>query len=280
MKKLLLFFALIMVTVTAFCQGAVDQVKDILVSLGAKPVLASTVAFLLVTFIGLKLIPNKWAATTLYLEKLCAGIAAFLHLLNEKYNTLSAKQNKERLDNLSFKSALQVEQDRIMKAHGYKKPLITVALLFIGLAFMNAQSPAQGFFSPLGKAVNQGLFLKANDNPGQAVEKVMKLRTSFAITAYAVELSEKNPVATSMSGAGIGVSYGEYEMTLDNKPYCKYSVNLALLTTMEFAGSTDAHIGFSLTGDAFNKIIGFGPGVYFDAGKPKWLLLFNVSVPL
>lgn len=279
MKKFLFVSTLLLLftTMAVFCQEASDSIKDALTDLGMSQSFALIVSLVFTTVV-LQAIPQKWAGPTSWAKKIAYLLYMLLDKIDKKINNVSASQRQESLKQQELKLMLQDEQEKIMPKIGAKKPILTVALLLVGITFLNAQSPWNGFFDPVSQAVNQSYLMKADGE--SSGEGVFKFRTSFSLTALAIDLSEQAPVATSLSAAGLGLSYGKYITTSDDKPYCKYSINAAFLTKMQFGESTDAKLGISVTGDVFNKILGVGPGVYFDAGKPKWLLLFNVAVPL
>jgi hypothetical protein len=277
MKRVLMLFTLLLFAITAvFCQ---DPIKDALEALGVSPSMALIASLVFGTVI-LQVVPQKWAGPTRWAKKIAYFLYVFLDKIDQKLNVVSIVQKQERLKKKELKSKLQVEQSRIMKEMGFKKPILSAILLLFAMTFINAQSPWKGFLDPVGQAVNQSILLQAEEDALSIDKGVVKIRTAFFLTAVAIDISQKTPVTTSLSAAGVGLSYGNWVEDAENKPYCKYSINAAFLTKMEFGESTDAKIGFSVTGDVFNKVFGFGPGVYFDAGKPKVLLLFNVSVPL
>jgi hypothetical protein len=271
MKKIaLLFLSLLFFSLPVFCQEA-DGIKDALIALGVNPAIALIISLSIGTALILQAIPEKWAGPLRYVLLVCRLLTAIFTKIDDKLNNGSKKQKegKRNIGEFSFGQSL-------LRALNPDKPLLILALLFGSFALQAQDKAFDGFFKPLKQVVNTEL---AKENGEITTKPVIKFRTAFAISALAIELSEKTPVTKSFSAAGLGLSLGKY-ITNGENPYCQYSVNAGFLTTMDFADVTNTKLGFSLTGDVFNKVFGAGLGTYFDQGKPKWLLLFNVSVPL
>jgi hypothetical protein len=272
MKKIaLLFLSLLFFALPVFCQEA-DGIKDALIALGVNPAIALIISLSIGTALILQAIPEKWAGPLRYVLLVCRLLTAIFTKIDDKLNNGSKKQKQSKRD---IGNEPTIGQS-LLRALNPDKPLLILALLFGSFALQAQDKAFDGFFKPLKQVVNTEL---AKENGEITTKPVIKFRTAFAISALAIELSEKTPVTKSFSAAGLGLSLGKY-ITNGENPYCQYSVNAGFLTTMDFADVTNTKLGFSLTGDVFNKVFGAGLGTYFDQGKPKWLLLFNVSVPL
>lgn len=272
MKKIvLLTLSLLFFALPVFCQEA-DGIKDALIALGVNPAIALIISLSIGTALILQAIPQKWAGPLRYILLGCRLLTAIFTKIDDKLNngTKKQKEGKRDLEKIPFGQSL-------LRALNPNKTFLTIAILLIGSFAMKAQDkPFDGFFKPLKQVVNTEM---TKDNGEISNKPIVKFRTSFAVSAIAIELSEKTPVTKSFSAAGLGLSAGKYT-TDGEKPYCLYSVNAAFLTAMDFNDVTNTNLGFSLTGDVYNKVFGAGIGTYFDQGKPKFLLLFNVSVPL
>ena len=148
------------------------------------------------------------------------------------------------------------------------KNFILGSLLLTFAITINAQSPFKGFFKPVSTNLvfaNQSAILGGTD--------IWLFRPSISLTAVAVQFGGGQPVMQTLSSVGTGISYGNFTQ-IDGKPYCNYSVNVALLTQIKIDGVTSANFGAALTGDVFNKLIGAGVG-YIDKHV---LLLTSVSI--
>jgi hypothetical protein len=82
-------------------------------------------------------------------------------------------------------------------------------------------------------------------------------RPAFVLTAFAIDFSEKPAALTSLTSAGLGISYGKFST---DDAYCYYSVNALLLTEYKFGGTESVKVGAAITVDAYNKLIGAGVG--------------------
>lgn len=137
-----------------------------------------------------------------------------------------------------------------------KKTIWCILVLFITIVSVNAQS-FKGFFKPVTQNTvfnNQSGIFDGVDNKG-----IWLFRPSVTLTALAIDLKSSNPVSQSLSSVGTGVSYGSF-VTVDNKPYCNYSLNALFLTQVKLGEQTTTTFGGALTVDVFNKLIGIGVG--------------------
>ena len=161
-----------------------------------------------------------------------------------------------------------------MKKRGIVIPItLLIMLLSTGAS---AQSSWNGFLGPLDKAVKEKqVALKADGE--DANKPVFMFRPAAALTAVLVEFNSDTPLSSSLSAIGFGVSYGKYTHTLDGENYCNFAINGSLWTSMLIGEDADTKMGLSVTGEVLNRLIGLGPVLYLDAGKPKVGLAVNLS---
>lgn len=226
----MLFF--VVFSLAAFCQMVPDStVKADLESLG----LSSTVTWLIVTALGLLLgqvaVPNKFAGVLFYIQKIIKYLHDFVGWINDKTNNGQVK-------------------------NFYKKTVTILVFGFIIGGLCQAQAPFKGFFKPVGQ--NQ-VFKTQKAIFGGESKGVWLFRPSVTLTALAIDLKQSNPISQSLSSVGTGVSYGNFS-TVDNKPYCNYSVNALFLTQVKLGEQTVTTFGAAVTVDVFNKFIGLGVG--------------------
>jgi|YelNatPaOPRAMG01_1025707.scaffolds.fasta_scaffold56367_2 hypothetical protein len=143
-------------------------------------------------------------------------------------------------------------------------------LLFLALAITTqAQSPFKGFFKPVATNpvfTNQSAILGGGTG-------VWLFRPSVSLTAVAVQFGGAQPVVQSLSSVGTGVSYGNFTQ-INGQPYCNYSVNAILLTSVKIDGVTSPKFGAAITADAFNKLVGAGVGFVDN----HFLFLTSISI--
>lgn len=259
MKKLLLFaFSLLLISVAVMAQDA-DTFKDQLVAFGLNPTLVSMVLGLVGLILGHVAVPQKWIS-------ILALIEAGLHWVNERTNKLSKKQKEVK--------AVFDKEVSFMKSRGIVIPLtLLIMLLSTGV---KAQSSWNGFLGPLDKAVKEKQVSLKTD--GEDVNKpVFMFRPAASLTAVLVEFNSDTPLSSSLSAIGFGVSYGKYTPKLDGEAYCNFAINGSLWTSMLIGDDADTKMGLSVTGEVLNRLIGLGPVLYLDSGKPKVGLAVNLS---
>ena len=259
MKKLLLFtFTLLLISVAVMAQET-DTFKDQLVALGLNPTLVSLGLGLLGLILGHVAVPQKWVSILALLE-------SGLHWINERTNKLSQKQREVK--------AIFERELSGMKKRGIVIPITLIIMLLSTGA--SAQSSWNGFLGPLDKAVKEKqVALKADGE--DANKPVFMFRPAAALTAVLVEFNSDTPLSSSLSAIGFGVSYGKYTHTLDGENYCNFAINGSLWTSMLIGEDADTKMGLSVTGEVLNRLIGLGPVLYLDAGKPKVGLAVNLS---
>jgi len=160
--------------------------------------------------------------------------------------------------------SLQNNQNKYMK----KVIIILAVLMFTGCI-----APAQnfhGFFKSKSEAITNCTFkwMKGDTTASNSLNQWF-YRPQLFIAAMAIPLGESQPQISTLSGAGIGISYGSYN-TLTN--YCNWSINASFLTQVNMNKST-TNIGGAISVDCWNKIMGIG-GAY--AGN-KFYILTTVS---
>lgn len=140
---------------------------------------------------------------------------------------------------------------------------------------INAQSSWKGFLGPLKVAVKEKQLSVKSD----VVKPVVIVRPAFSATGALVEFESGTPVTTPISGYAVGVSWGAYTSDASGKPYCKYAVNASLWTNLLLKDPVNTKMGVSVTGEVLNRLINVGPLVYFNSGKLKVGIAFNLSYP-
>jgi hypothetical protein len=265
MKRFLMFFAFCTTCIMVFCQTPPgDSFKDALVSLGISPALALMISAGAMIVLG-QIIPQKWTAPLIWLEKVFYAITAGLHALNERTNRLSKNQ---RAVKQQAEGAKKHDTALLAKAKAAGMTLI----LLLTVTFANAQSPWSGFFKPVTTdAVYSQLSVKGTDDATSG--SVWLFRPSATLTAMAIDFSEKPALSKSLSSVGFGLSYGKFT-TIDDKAYCTWSANALLLTSIKLGEVESTALGAALTVDVFNKFIGAGVG-YLDK---SFMFLTTISV--
>jgi hypothetical protein len=259
MKKILFLFSLLLLGGAIFAQTGDTGFHDALLALGVTPTVVTLVLGIGAILLGQFALPQKWTSILLLLE---VGI----HWINENTNRLSEKQKQ-------VKAAFDNEL-KSMKKKGIVIPTILLLLIFsIGA---NAQSKFTGFFGPINKAVkDRQVSLKAEG--ASTVTSVFLFRPSASLTAVLIEFNSPTPLSHSLSAIGFGVSYGKYTLDASGNSYCNYAVNGSLWTSMLIGENVGSKMGLSVTGEILNRLIGLGPILYLDAGKPKLGLAVNLS---
>lgn len=259
MKKLLLFaFSMLFISMAVMAQE-VDPLKDQLVGLGLNPTVVSLALGLIGLILSHVAVPQKWVSILALLE-------AGLHWINERTNKLSKRQRE-------VKEVFERELSGLKK-RGIVIPFtLLIMLLSTGV---KAQSSWNGFLGPLDKAVKEKQVSLKTD--GEDVNKpVFMFRPAASLTAVLVEFNSDTPLSSSLSAIGFGVSYGKYTPKLDGEAYCNFAINGSLWTSMLIGDDADTKMGLSVTGEVLNRLIGLGPVLYLDSGKPKVGLAVNLS---
>jgi len=151
------------------------------------------------------------------------------------------------------------------------RKLLIIPLLLLLITTANAQSPFKGFFQP----VTIETVVEQADAKGVFENMTWLFRPSVALTAIAIDVSEKPVINNALSSAGLGLSFGKFSI-IDDEAYCTFSVNASLLTSIKVNDIVSTKIGGALTVDVFNKFLGFGCA-YIDN---KFLLLTTISYSL
>jgi hypothetical protein len=249
MKKMIMFFILS----TLVIGGLLAQdpsVSESLQFLGIPAFWAGIIATILIV-VG-KIIPNKYTDILYYVGRI------LMSFNNE------SKAQKE------MTAHLKKEENYFKVRNG-----LVIGLLLLTMSFAaNAQSPWDGFFKPI-KKVYQPMVMSTTDSVNftatyQANQWLF--RPSLALTAVAIDFKSENPMSLSLNSIGMGVSYGKYSL-VEDVPYCTYSVNLNLLTSIKVGDETSTNIGLAVTADVFNKFIGAGVGYI----NQRVMLLTTVS---
>jgi hypothetical protein len=245
MKKFIITSLLSLVAVFAIGQVADSTVINTLTGFGV----SKTVAWLIVTALGLGVghlvIANKWASILIYVEKIVYGLYSILHWFNDKTNRPSAKQKAK-------------------KAAG-----VVALLMLMGVGAMAQEGT---FFGPLDNSVQ----VKARAE-GTAPSSAFLFRPAVYATAVFIDFGQKQPETRAMSAVGMGVSWGKYTLKEDGTAYCNIGVQGSFWTGINFGEEAETKLGVSVVGEFLNRFFSIGPAMYFDAGKPKFGLMANVS---
>ena len=147
-----------------------------------------------------------------------------------------------------------------------KKKILTVIALLMFAITLSAQS-TQNHWYGFGTGIKRVMEEQREElakalfaNPKIDIEistTQLLFRPSISLTAFAIDFSNKPAALTSLTSAGLGISYGKFS-TID--AYCYYSVNVLLLTEYKFGGTESVKVGAAITVDAYNKLIGAGVG--------------------
>jgi len=251
MKKFALVLTLLFsVVAVALCQD--DTIKDALIQLGISPALAMVISVGIIFVIGNFAIPNKWAAPFLWIEKGLYLLYMLFHKVNEATNVESKKQKAARLA---------------------KKVAMVIMLVGMGSIAM-AQEPGT-FFGPLDEAVKVTTDRAIGDaTPDNGV---FLFRPAVYATAVFIDFGGETPETREMSALGMGVSWGKYTTKADGSAYCNIGLQGSLWTGINFGEDNDTKLGVSVVGEFLNRFFSVGPAMYFDAGKPKFGVMANVS---
>jgi hypothetical protein len=250
MKKFIITSILSLVAVFAIGQVADSTVINTLTGFGV----SSTVAWLIVTALGLGVghlvVANKWASILVYLEKILLGLYNVLHWFNSKTNRVSKRQKAQ-------------------------KAAMIAVLVLAGSGFAIAQEPGT-FFGPLDEAVQ---VQKDRSATGETTGNTgtFLFRPAVYATAVFIDFGQKQPETRAMSAVGMGVSWGKYTLKEDGTAYCNIGVQGSFWTGINFGEDAQTKLGVSVVGEFLNRFFSIGPAMYFDAGKPKFGLMANVS---
>jgi hypothetical protein len=132
-----------------------------------------------------------------------------------------------------------------------KKLIFLLSLVFV-ITTINAQS-FKDFLKPAKE--NPAFKTYSVTLDGSSISPWL-FRPYIAMNAYQVNLGGA-PVNQSFSSVGAGLRYGKFIQT-ETGVYCQYSFNAMLMTSVKIGGVNSATMGFGLTGDVFNGLIGAG----------------------
>ncbi len=227
MKKMFLFLVLAVISITAFC------VND---SIGEVPLNVSGSSFK-------ELIMNNW---TVILTFVLFSIWEFA-----LGKTSKIKQN----------STIELIYSWVMAALKKKviKIIIIAAVFGCSVAGLNATAQTgnswKGFFKPVAQNENFKVLKLSVDSTVTSTSKINAFLFRPSVTVTGVLFDLKTKETQTLTGAGVGVSYGSYTVT-NGSSYCNYSFNASLLTQIKINEETTANFGAAVSVDVFNKVVG------------------------
>jgi hypothetical protein len=225
MKKMFLLLLLVVISITAFCVN--DSIEEV-------PLNVSGGSFK-------DLIINNWAAILTFVL-----YAVWEFALGE---TSKVKAN----------STVKLVYNWVMSFLKKKAGKVTIIAVVFGCSVvgLNAQtsSPWKGFFKPV--AQNENFKTLKADATGTITSttktEAFLFRPSVTVTGVLFDLKTKE--TQTLTGAGVGLSYGNYTVT-NGSSYCNYSFNASLLTSVKINDETTANFGAAGSIDVFNKVVG------------------------
>lgn len=142
------------------------------------------------------------------------------------------------------------------------KKLLLILVLIFSAIMLNAQvstiNPWYKFGKPINERINDITLAKVNKTELKAtlpVDSVVKLFSAdVQLDAVAYSLNAK-PQASTLSSAGLGISWGAYTV---GTAYCNYSVNADLLTKVSLNSTSVPGFGISLSIGILNKLVRVG----------------------
>lgn len=235
MKKMFLFLLFAVISITAFC------VND---SIGEVPLNVSGSSFK-------ELIMNNWAVILTFIL-----YAVWEFALGE---TSKIKAN----------STVKLIYNWVMAALKKKVTKVIIIAVVFGCSVigLNAQTgnPWKGFFKSV--AQNENFKTLKADVTGTVTSSTKTdaflFRPSVTITGVLFDLKTKE--TQTLTGAGVGISYGSYTVT-NGSSYCNYSFNASLLTSVKINDETTANFGAAASIDVFNKVVGLLVGYLGTSG--------------
>jgi hypothetical protein len=239
MKKMFLFLLLAVISITAFCVN--DSISN------EVPLNVSGSSFK-------ELIMNNWAVILYFVLYTVWEFA-----LGE---TSKIKAN----------STVKLIYNWVTSFLKKKAGKVTIIAVVFGCSVvgLNAQTgnPWKGFLKPVALNENFKVSKLKVDSTATTVttattSTTFLFRPSVAVTGVLFDLKTKE--TQTLTGAGIGISYGSYTVT-NGVSYCNYSFNASLLTQVKINSTTTANFGAAASIDVFNKVVGLLVGYLGTSG--------------
>jgi hypothetical protein len=130
MKKLILLFSMLLLTVTVFCQAADSTLIPALTGVGISKTVSWLIAGALALIVGHLAVPQSWASVLTYVEKILFLVYSAIAWFNDKTNKASKKQKKDKEDKKARNKKIQ---------ELIKQGVLVITLLFM-VGAVNAQS--------------------------------------------------------------------------------------------------------------------------------------------
>jgi hypothetical protein len=225
MKKMFLLLLLAVISITAFC------VND---SIGEVPLNVSGSSFK-------ELIINNWAAILTFVL-----YAVWEFALGE-----TSKIKANSTIKLMYGWVMSFLKKKVTKV------IIIAAVFGCSVTGLNAQTGSawNGFFKPVAQNENFKVLKLSVDSTITSTSKTSAFLFRPSVTVTGVLFDLKTKETQTLTGAGVGVSYGSYTVT-NGTSYCNYSFNASLLTQIKINDETTANFGAAVSVDVFNKVVG------------------------
>jgi hypothetical protein len=221
-KRIFLSLFFMFIGLAIFAQTTNSDLSDALASIGMSKTWATIIVSLLGGVALLKIIPGKWTDPIAQILKVLKVIVVFLQWVNDKIN------NGNSVEKYAVKQ-VRMARDKPTLSKAIKKAWVTISIisfLLILPGILQAQSPWRGFWKPVPDAL-----MKAT---GTEATSQFLFRPTVAISAAQFYIANKQIVSSTLSGAGIGVSYNHFT-TSNETLYNDYGFNALALF-----GTTDA----------------------------------------
>ena len=271
MKKFIWIFTtmLMFFSISLFAQDD-GGLKEKLIELGVSPTVAVIVSFLILTVIG-QVIPEKWTAILLYIEKLFDVITLGLHKLNESTNNLSPKQKMRKE---SEEREVDAGNKKLRELGITVRKLTIAVLLLFMIGSVGKAQTFSGFLKPveLNPKV-QKMVTRAVGEVSPTKDFVWLFRPAVMLTATSVNFHGGSAETKALSSIGTGLSLSKF-VTVNEKPYSQLSVNALMLTAITIDDASSTTFGAAVTVGLFNGLFNFGGG-YLEKG---FVLLIGTQI--
>jgi hypothetical protein len=266
MKRLLIFMALAIATITVFAQQVTDTIPIVHTTGESALDFLKTNAWNLGLIVFLLI--SEWLGST---GKVKEG-SIYAWILNMIGKIIRSKTDVVRTKKAAFMSL--DDRNRELEGKNYKPPkvssktpLIILLLFAFGLS-ASAQGPWDGFFKPMTK----GTFYTKTKSLTAGEEKLWVFRPAVEGSAmkitYDKDLKQWNTASFTMIGMGVG--YQHYIANGDDI-YNNFGFNLLMLYTAVPTEETKSGISLAGTVSAL-KFLDFGVGYDFDLKAPFGLM--------
>ena len=158
--------------------------------------------------------------------------------------------------------------------------LLSIVLLSVGAVSAQSINPWFGFGKPIDTRLNE-IVLSRFKGALKATLKdstVKLISADIQLTAVAYTLNT-HPVASTLSSTGLGISYGDYDLSTG---YCNYSINADLLTKVDLSSTSTPGFGATISVGLLNKLVRVGVAYIGNTGfaNGDFYVLTGVSISL